>query len=62
MILSDFILGKFEAVLHYDRIQAKYPNLTEDTIQTYLDELKETGELIIERTVIFFAATAIVAA
>ncbi len=50
LLLSDFILWKLEAVLHYDRIQVKYPHLTEEAIQTYLAKLKKTAELVTERT------------
>ena len=52
LILSDFILWKLAMVLHYDHIQRRYSHLTEDVIQAHLAALRETGELISERTMI----------
>ena len=50
LILSDFILLKLESVLHYDRIQSRYPHLTEEAIQAYLAGLRKTGNIVPERT------------
>lgn len=52
LLLSDFMLWKLEAVLHYDRIQSKYPHLTEDAIQTYLAKLKRMAKAVTERTTV----------
>ena len=50
LLLSDFMLWKLETVLRYDRIQSKYPHLTEAAIQAYLVKLRKTGTLVVERT------------
>ena len=52
LILSDFMLWKLGQVLRYDRIQAKFPHLTDDVIQTFIDQLKGAGELIEEQTAV----------
>lgn len=52
LLLSDFILWKLDNVLRYDRIQSKYPHLTETAIQDYLAKLKKIGQVVTERTVI----------
>lgn len=52
LLLSDFMLWKLAAVLHYDRIQSKYPHLAEDAIQTYLAKLRRMAEVVTECTTI----------
>lgn len=52
LLLSDFILRQVEQVLGYPHIQSHYSHMTKADIADYIAYLQETGDLIIETTVV----------